>query len=268
MGAGRSSSVRPSLRGRVRATKPRRPGRHPTGPVTSASACAWVGDPGHARRRLLRGRAGRAREGRGRKGGRSRTRTRDERDEARAARAAAAAAEVEADPSRWRARSCSTRSPVRPAPARSWPTSWPRGTCRTTWPPQLLDRFEEVGLVDDEAFARAWIECRHRSQGLAPRALAQELRRKGIHDEDAKAALDEIDADDEDAAARALVRKKLRRMRGLDHQVATRRLVGMLARKGYSARAGVRRRPRGARRTPTTLDAARRRCERSDRGTV
>lgn len=97
----------------------------------------------------------------------------------------------------------------------------------------LLDRFEEVGLVDDEAFARAWIASRQPGKGLARRALAQELRRKGIDDEVARAALDEIDPDDEDAAARALVRKKLRTMRGLERDKATRRLVGMLARKGY-----------------------------------
>lgn len=97
----------------------------------------------------------------------------------------------------------------------------------------LLDRFEEVGLVDDEAFARAWIASRQPGKGLARRALAQELRRKGIDDEVAREALDEIDPEDEDAAARALVRKKLRTMRGLERDKATRRLVGMLARKGY-----------------------------------
>ncbi|MDQ6527134.1 regulatory protein RecX [Nocardioides sp. LHD-245] len=99
---------------------------------------------------------------------------------------------------------------------------------------RLLDRFEEVGLVDDEAFARAWVEGRQRSRGLARTALAVELRRKGVADETAKAVLAEVDPGDEEEAARGLVRKKLRSMRGLDEQVATRRLVGMLARKGYS----------------------------------
>lgn len=100
---------------------------------------------------------------------------------------------------------------------------------------RLLDRFEEVGLVDDEAFARAWIASRQPGKGLARRALAQELRRKGIVDEVAREALDEIDPDDEEAAARVLVRKKLRSLHGVDQQKATRRLVGMLARKGYGA---------------------------------
>ena len=99
----------------------------------------------------------------------------------------------------------------------------------------LLDRFTEVGLIDDAAFARQWVESRHRSRGLAPRALAQELRRKGVDDEAASAALEQIDDDHQRVAARALVDKKLRSMRGLDPQVATRRLAGLLARKGYPA---------------------------------
>jgi regulatory protein len=98
---------------------------------------------------------------------------------------------------------------------------------------RLLDRFEEVGLIDDDAFARAWVASRQPGKGLARRALAQELRRKGIDDEVAKQALDEIDPADEEAAARVLVRKKLRTLARVDDLVATRRLVGLLARKGY-----------------------------------
>ncbi len=100
---------------------------------------------------------------------------------------------------------------------------------------RLLDRFGEVGLVDDAAFARSWVESRQRSRGLARRALAQELRRKGVDDESARAALDDLDPAQEEQAARALVRKKLRTLRGVDHTTATRRLAGLLARKGYPA---------------------------------
>jgi regulatory protein len=104
---------------------------------------------------------------------------------------------------------------------------------------RLLDRFEEVGLVDDEAFARAWVAGRGSAgsgggKGLARRALAQELRRKGVADDAAREALDEIDPAEEEATARALVRKKLRSMQGVDGDKATRRLVGLLARKGYA----------------------------------
>jgi regulatory protein len=99
---------------------------------------------------------------------------------------------------------------------------------------RLLDRFEEVGLVDDEAFARAWVQSRQSGKGLARRALAQELRRKGVDDETAQVALDEVDHDDEVEAARTLVRRKLRTVARLGDEVAARRLTGMLARKGYS----------------------------------
>jgi regulatory protein len=100
---------------------------------------------------------------------------------------------------------------------------------------RLLDRFEEVGLVDDEAFARLWATSRQASKGLARRALAQELRRKGIADDVARDALEEIDPADEETAARALVRRKLRSMSRLDDTTKARRLLGMLARKGYGS---------------------------------
>ena len=100
---------------------------------------------------------------------------------------------------------------------------------------RLLDRFEEVGLVDDQAFARAWVQSRQSGKGLARRVLAQELRRKGIDEEVARTALDEVDADDEMETARRLVRRRLRTADGLDRDAAVRRLSGMLARKGYPA---------------------------------
>lgn len=98
----------------------------------------------------------------------------------------------------------------------------------------LLDRFEELGLIDDQAFAKDWIEQRQRGRGLAKRALAMELRNKGVCDEVAKQALDQIAADDEEELARDLVQRKLRSVQGLPRDKATRRLVGMLARKGHS----------------------------------
>jgi regulatory protein len=100
---------------------------------------------------------------------------------------------------------------------------------------RLLDRFEQVGLIDDAGFAREWVEQRQSGRGLARRALAQELRRKGIEDEVAREALDEIDPDDEVEAARMLVRARMRSMSSLDRDKAVRRLVGMLARKGHSS---------------------------------
>ena len=104
---------------------------------------------------------------------------------------------------------------------------------------RLLDRFEEVGLVDDAAFARGWVEQRQSGRGLARRALAQELRRKGIDDEVAREALDEIDPDDEVEAARTLVRRRLRTVRDLDQQVAVRRLSRHARAQGLPAHGRV-----------------------------
>ena len=207
---------------------------------------AWVGDSPPrpevappARGRDRRGgdrQDGARREGRkARTGGRGRTRTWEEREAARLAREEAAAAEVEADPETVARKILLDTLTGQARSRRELADKLAKRGVPDELAAQLLDRFTEVGLIDDAAYARQWVESRHRSRGLAPRALAQELRRKGIDDDDAKSALEQIDEGDQRAAARALVDKKLRSMRGLDHQVATRRLAGMLARKGYAA---------------------------------
>jgi regulatory protein len=98
----------------------------------------------------------------------------------------------------------------------------------------VLDRFTEVGLIDDAAFARAWVSSRQSGRGLARRALSAELRAKGVDAEVAAEAVEAVGEDDERAAARRLVDRKLGAMRRLDRATATRRLMGMLARKGYN----------------------------------
>jgi regulatory protein len=97
----------------------------------------------------------------------------------------------------------------------------------------VLDRFFEVGLIDDVAFANAWVDSRHHGKGLARRALANELRKRGVDDETAGDALASVSLEDEAVAARALVDRRLRAMSGLTREVKTRRLIGMLGRKGF-----------------------------------
>ncbi|MDH6224612.1 recombination regulator RecX [Streptomyces sp. MJP52] len=98
---------------------------------------------------------------------------------------------------------------------------------------EVLTRFEEVGLIDDGAFADAWVESRHHGRGLARRALARELRTKGVDTSLIEEAVSQLDSDQEEATARDLVERKLRSTRGLDRDKRMRRLAGMLARKGY-----------------------------------
>ncbi|MFC6017250.1 regulatory protein RecX [Plantactinospora solaniradicis] len=104
---------------------------------------------------------------------------------------------------------------------------------------QVLDRYDEVGMIDDAAFARAWVTSRHQGRGLARRALANELRQRGVDAETAAEALGELDETAEAETARLLVDRKLRTATGTPDAVF-RRLVGMLARKGYPAGVAVR----------------------------
>jgi len=80
----------------------------------------------------------------------------------------------------------------------------------------VLGRFAEVGLIDDAAFARAWVESRHHGRGLARRVLAAELRQRGVPAENVKDAVSALDPHDELATARGLVAKRLAASRGSD----------------------------------------------------
>jgi regulatory protein len=98
----------------------------------------------------------------------------------------------------------------------------------------VLDRFEEAGLIDDEDFARSWVQSRQRSKGLSSRVLAMELHRKGIDKQISDEVLAELDPEAERQSAHLLVQRKLRSMSSLDDTTKIRRLTGMLARKGYA----------------------------------
>ncbi|WP_369375925.1 recombination regulator RecX [Streptomyces sp. cg36] len=98
---------------------------------------------------------------------------------------------------------------------------------------EVLSRFEEVGLINDAAFADAWVESRHHGRGLARRALARELRTKGVDAAVVDEAVGQLDSEQEEETARELVARKLRSTRGLDRDRRIRRLASMLARKGY-----------------------------------
>jgi regulatory protein len=97
----------------------------------------------------------------------------------------------------------------------------------------VLERFAEVKLIDDELFARAWVESRHHGRGLAGRALGAELRQRGVGSGDIEAALSQLDPDQELATARELVERRLAGTAGMPVPARMRRLTGVLARKGY-----------------------------------
>ena len=99
---------------------------------------------------------------------------------------------------------------------------------------EVLDRLESVGLVDDAAYAAALARTRFAEKGAARRAIADELRRKGLGEGDISAALDQIGSDDEAIAALTLARKKLAATRGLEPVARRRRALALLGRKAYS----------------------------------
>lgn len=97
-----------------------------------------------------------------------------------------------------------------------------------------IQKFVKAGLVDDAEFAEAWVQSRHHHQGLGRKALGFELRRKGVSEHQVAEALSQVDEESEAERARELVQRKLRGMPSVDNTAKMRRLVGMLARKGYS----------------------------------
>jgi regulatory protein len=105
---------------------------------------------------------------------------------------------------------------------------------------RVLGRFAEVGLIDDRAFAEAWVDSRHVGRGLGRRALVAELRRRGIDDLTATEAVATLDPGTEEATARALVRRRLGTGIDLAPAVRARRAVAMLARRGYPAELALR----------------------------
>ncbi len=97
----------------------------------------------------------------------------------------------------------------------------------------VLGRFTDVGLIDDAAFARAWVESRHYSRGLSRRSLSAELRQHGVEAEEIREAVSTLDPEQEVATAKRLVEQKMAGTRGQPPEARARRAAGTLARKGY-----------------------------------
>lgn len=98
-----------------------------------------------------------------------------------------------------------------------------------------LDRFEEVGLINDQVLASNYVSSQHERKGLGKNALRQQLRAKGVSDDVALDALSQISDDQEFQAAFALACKKIRSLQKDDAKTQLRKIVGVLARKGYSS---------------------------------
>jgi regulatory protein len=95
---------------------------------------------------------------------------------------------------------------------------------------EIVERLERAGLLDDDAFARYWVENREQFRPRGLHALRYELRRKGISDEVIERALASIDVS---ASAYRAAEGKARQLRHLDPVTFRRKLLDYLARRGF-----------------------------------
>ena len=101
-----------------------------------------------------------------------------------------------------------------------------------------IERLTGAGLLNDAAYARAFVRSKVSAQGFSRRRLHQELLKRGVDRDVSNAAIVEV-FDDEDvdeyAALESVARKKLRMLAGVDEDTQRRRLMAYLARRGYDA---------------------------------
>jgi len=102
---------------------------------------------------------------------------------------------------------------------------------------KVLERFTEVGLIDDAAFAETIVNSRRNYKGLAKSAIKRELNDKGVSQELVEDAISGITAEDDFESAKQLATRRYRQMAHLEKAVRTRRLAGYLQRKGYGSNA-------------------------------
>lgn len=105
---------------------------------------------------------------------------------------------------------------------------------------EVLDGLEGSGLINDAVFAREWVRQRASARGKSARVLDMELREKGVAEPVRAEALEHISAEDEEAQARAVAAKKAREVKAppadrAAYDKVLRRVVGVLARRGYNA---------------------------------
>lgn len=99
----------------------------------------------------------------------------------------------------------------------------------------VLDRFTEAQLIDDAAFARAFVNSRMAISGKSKSVIARELKQKGVSAQDAQDALSVIDSELEDQTAYSVAKKRYQQLSSLDPEVRRRRLMGFLLRRGFSS---------------------------------
>lgn len=104
---------------------------------------------------------------------------------------------------------------------------------------EVLDRFTEIGLIDDVAYAQSYVRVKHRDRALGRAALRTELRKLGVAEEVMTDAVQVVDTEAERARAAELIGKRIDAAMEAGPVAARRRLLGLLDRRGYPADVAV-----------------------------
>ncbi len=98
---------------------------------------------------------------------------------------------------------------------------------------ELIAKLEKSRLLDDAEFAQRYVRAHRERRKLSRTALKRELNKKGISPDIIAGVVEDVD--DEEELARQVAEKKAASSRGLDYDVRQRRILGMLARRGFSS---------------------------------
>lgn len=96
---------------------------------------------------------------------------------------------------------------------------------------QVIERLKDYRLLDDRAFAISWTQSRMRFRPRSKRLIQRELTDKGVPQEEAAEATDDID---DDETALVLARRRAARLQGLDRRTRIRRLSSYLQARGFA----------------------------------
>lgn len=102
---------------------------------------------------------------------------------------------------------------------------------------KVIADLTELGLLNDEKFARDWVDSRRRLKPMGPARIRAELTKKGIARDIVEQALADFARDaDQESLALSLAEKKMHSWRGLERERIINRMSGFLSRRGFSAR--------------------------------
>ena len=97
-----------------------------------------------------------------------------------------------------------------------------------------VERLKELGLLNDTRYAQRFVETRLSTKPVSRRRLREQMKGHGLSDADIEAALDSLDAESEEANAKAVALKFVRQFRTLDPEKRRERVLSRMIARGYA----------------------------------